>query len=99
MMFLDCPAYLDDGGTVRCGLTAEVRCRFTMRSSAGPLKAAMIRCPNGHWFNGPIESLTCQTSREPGQRRPADAATAARDSLPATSSCFLLHLRQYRAPT
>jgi hypothetical protein len=25
----------------------------------------MIRCPAGHWFNGPIESLTLKT--EPGR--------------------------------
>ena len=24
MMFLDCPAYLDEDGTARCGLPAEV---------------------------------------------------------------------------
>ena len=39
MMFLNCPAYLDHEGTVRCGLPAEVRCRFTMRSTDGPWKA------------------------------------------------------------
>ncbi len=37
MMFLYCPAYLDDERTVKCGLLAEVRCRFTMRSTDGPL--------------------------------------------------------------
>ncbi len=58
MMFLDCPARLDTEGSMRCGLPAEVRCRFTIRSSDGPLEAAMIRCPSGHWFNGSIESLT-----------------------------------------
>jgi hypothetical protein len=58
MMFFDCPAWLDEKGTVRCGLPAEVRCRFTMRSTDGFLESAMIRCPDGHWFNGPIESLT-----------------------------------------
>ena len=52
MMFLACPAYLDDGRTVRCGLPAEVRCRFIMRSTGGTLESAMIRCPAGHWFNG-----------------------------------------------
>jgi hypothetical protein len=57
-MFLDCPAYLDQGGTRRCGLPAEVRCRFVLRSSDGPVEAATIRCPSGHWFNGPIEFLT-----------------------------------------
>jgi hypothetical protein len=58
MMFLDCPAYLDHDGAVRCGLPAEVRCQFTMRSTDGPLESAMIMCPAGHHFNGPFESLT-----------------------------------------
>jgi hypothetical protein len=57
MVFLDCPAYLDTGGAVRCGLPAEVRCRFTMRSTDGPLESATITCPAGHQFNGPVESL------------------------------------------
>ena len=26
MMFVDCPAYLDQDGAARCGLPAEVRC-------------------------------------------------------------------------
>ena len=64
-MLLDCPAYLDNEGARRCGLPAEVRCRFVMRSSDGPLDGAMIRCPAGHWFTGPIESLTLTT--EPGR--------------------------------
>ena len=42
MMFLNCPAYLDHQGAVRCGLPAEVRCRFTMRSTDGPVESAMI---------------------------------------------------------
>jgi hypothetical protein len=58
MMFLDCPACLDPGGAVRCGLPAEVRCRFAMRSTDGPLESVMITCPAGHCFSGPIESLT-----------------------------------------
>ena len=58
VMFLDCPAYLDQDGALRCGLPAEVRYRFTMRSSDGPLEAAMIRCPSGHYFCAAIESLT-----------------------------------------
>ena len=58
MMFLDCPAWLDQMGAVRCGLPAEVRCRFTMRSTDGPVESAMIRCPAGHSFCGAIESLT-----------------------------------------
>jgi hypothetical protein len=58
MMFLTCPAYLDQEGALRCGLPAEVSCRFTMRSTDGPLESAMIRCPAGHCFSGPIASLT-----------------------------------------
>jgi hypothetical protein len=58
IMFLDCPAYLDDGGWERCGLPAEVRRWFVMDSTDGPLECAMIRCPAGHSFNGPIEFLT-----------------------------------------
>jgi hypothetical protein len=73
MMFLDCPAWLDEEGALRCGLPAEVRCRFTMRSSDGPVEAAMIRCPSGHWFNGPIESLIWEREQEP----PAGTVAAA----------------------
>ena len=61
LMFLDCPAYLDRAGGQRCGLPAEVRCRFVMQSTGGPLEGAMISCPVGHWFTGPIESLTLTT--------------------------------------
>jgi hypothetical protein len=57
VMFLDCPAYLDKQGAVRCGLPAEVEHRYTMRSTDGPLESAKIRCPRGHGFNGPIEAF------------------------------------------
>ena len=79
VMFLDCPAYLDEDGALRCGLPAEVRHRFTMRSSDGPLEAAMIRCPSGHWFNGPIQSLTWEgkDNDHPG-KDPATPATTHR---------------------
>jgi hypothetical protein len=81
MMFLDCPAYLDHERTVRCVLPAEVRCRFTMRSTDGPIEAAMIRCPAGHHFNGAIESLTWDRT---GNHAPGTAAatySAGRDSV------------------
>ena len=58
MMFLDCPAYLDQHGALRCGLPAEVKCRFTMHSTDGPVESAMITCPAGHRFCGAIEDLT-----------------------------------------
>ncbi len=76
MIFPDCPAYLDEEGTLRCGLPAEVRCRFIMRSTDGPLESAMIRCPAGHWFNGPVESLTLE--RE-DKHTPGTAEVASRD--------------------
>ena len=80
VMFLDCPAYMDSSGAARCGLPAEVEYRYTMRSTDGPLESAKIRCPRGHCFNGPLESLLCDkaaaspppirdqdtTSRRPG---------------------------------
>lgn len=56
--FLDCPAYMDENGSVRCGLPAAVTCRYIMNSTDGPLESAMIRCPHGHFFNGPIEFFT-----------------------------------------
>ena len=63
MMFLDCPAYLGGNGIVRCGLPAEVEARYTVRSTDGPLECAKIRCPRGHWFNGPIEGLAVARPR------------------------------------
>ena len=57
VMFADCPAYLNESGSVRCGLPAGVEGRYTMRSTDGPLESVRIRCPRGHWFNGPVESL------------------------------------------
>jgi hypothetical protein len=77
MMFLDCPAYLDAERTVRCGLPAEVRCRFTIRSTDGPLESAMIRCPAGHWFNGPIESFALEAT---DKRNPGTIGAAAKTS-------------------
>jgi hypothetical protein len=46
--FIDCPT---------CGLPAEVEHRYTVTSTDGPLESAKIRCPRGHWFSGPLESL------------------------------------------
>ena len=81
MMFLDCLAYLDHECTVRCGLPAEVRYRFTMRSTDRPLERAMIRCPVGHYFSGPIESLTWhgRDKHDPGSA--AMTPRAGRDSV------------------
>ena len=43
MMFLDCPALLDRDLTVRCGLPAEVRCRFTMQAVTDGGQPALSR--------------------------------------------------------
>jgi len=75
-MFLDCPAYLDRQGTVRCGLPAEVTDRYTMTSTDGPLESARICCPDGHMFNGPVESLTWVKDREPAASPEAAASIA-----------------------
>ena len=81
MMFLDCPACLDQDGTVRCGLPAEVRCRFTMRSSDGPLESAMIRCPAGHYHSGPIGSLTWDSTDKHDPGTAGARSRAGHDSL------------------
>ena len=80
-MFLDCPAYLDQEGAVRCGLPAEVRCRFTMRSTDGPVESAMIRCPAGHYFCGAIESLTWDGTDKHDPGSAAVTSRAGRDSV------------------
>jgi hypothetical protein len=72
MMFLDCPAYLDGGGAHRCGLPAEVEDRLTMGSTDGPVEIMKIRCPAGHWFNGPLESLALPAPREASEPATAE---------------------------
>jgi hypothetical protein len=68
-----CPAFLGHDGATRCGLPAEVEARYTVRSTDGPLESARIRCPRGHWFNGPIESLSAPESRRNRPIRPASS--------------------------
>jgi hypothetical protein len=58
MMFVDCPAYLDAHGLAQCGLPAEIQDPYLVQSTDGPLESARIRCPRGHCFSGPIQSLT-----------------------------------------
>ena len=86
MMFFDCPAWLDKEGAIRCGLPAEVRCRFTMRSTDGLIESAMILCPDSHRFNGPIESLTWEGKHVAHDQGTARAATGARPGSQRTSS-------------
>ena len=39
-----------------------VEYRYTIRSTEQVLDAVKIRCPRGHWFNGPVEALTVAES-------------------------------------
>jgi hypothetical protein len=84
VMFLDCPAYLDRHGALRCGLPAEVEYRYAVSSSDGPLESAKIRCPRGHWFNGPIESLALPKPQGQAVPRPKDAQAPDATERPAT---------------
>ena len=87
MEFLACPAYLNDDGSLRCGLPAEVTCQFTMRSSDGPLESVMIQCPARHHFNAPVEFLTFEDSSSPSRTgtstAPAAPETTAASAQPA----------------
>jgi hypothetical protein len=60
-MFLDCPAYLDESGVVRCALPADVKRRYVARSTSGLVEHVVIRCPVGHLFNAPIEFIHMPT--------------------------------------
>jgi hypothetical protein len=64
--FFDCPAYLAHDGTARCGLPAAVEDRYALGSTDGAVISVKIRCPQGHWFNGPVDALTVQAAPEPG---------------------------------
>ena len=77
-MLVDCPAFLGRDGAVRCGLPAEVEARYTIRSTDGPLESARIRCPRGHWFNGPMEALSATESRRTRTVRSADGRELSR---------------------
>ena len=73
MMFLDCPAYLDEGGAQRCGLPAEVMARVTMGSTGGPIESVKICCPSGHRFNAPIEFLAMPAAHHDKRQEALDA--------------------------
>ena len=86
MEFLACPAYLDDDRSVRCGLPAEVTCRFTMRSSDGPLESVMIQCPVRHHFNAPVEFLTFEDGSSPSRTGTSTAQAPETAAAPAQQS-------------
>jgi hypothetical protein len=80
VMFMDCPEFAGKHGTARCGLPAAVEYRYTVSSMEGLLESVKIRCPRGHRFSGPVETLSWDkyscTATGAGQhqtRRPAGA--------------------------
>ncbi len=84
-VFLDCPAYMDSQGTIRCALPAEVEYVYSMHSTDGPLESAKIRCPRGHCFNGPIETFVRERQPDtsaPGAHLGRDQARVARPPRP-----------------
>jgi hypothetical protein len=74
--FFDCPAYISRDGTARCGLPAAVEGRYRLGSTDGPVASVKIRCPRGHWFNGPVDALTVAVA-VPAVAQGADVAAAA----------------------
>ena len=58
--------------------SAVVQDRYLASSTGGPLESARIRCPRGHWFDGPIEFLTWDKHRRrlPGPGQPPVTARA-----------------------
>jgi hypothetical protein len=68
-IFFDCPAYLDRDGTARCGLPAAVEDRYWLGSTDGAVTAVKTRCPQGHWFSGPVDALTMHAASAPYRER------------------------------
>jgi hypothetical protein len=71
--FLDCPAYINRSGSARCGLPAVVEDRYPLDSTDGPVTGVRIRCPKGHWFNGPVDALTVPPPVQSLPRTPSRA--------------------------
>jgi hypothetical protein len=58
LQFIDCPAYVDQGGESRCALPADVVERYSLGSTDGWVTAVAIVCPLGHHFSALLDSLT-----------------------------------------
>ena len=63
----------------RYAATPEVLRRFIMDSTDGPLESAMIRCPAGHVFNGPIEFLSYDKRHTARRSQSADRGAGSGD--------------------
>jgi hypothetical protein len=70
--------------------------RYTMTSTDGPLDSARIRCPRGHWFNGPVEALSRASDPGLGSSRKLKVLTPSL-RLITYSSRLNAWLQEYRA--
>lgn len=52
-----------------CGLPAEVRERFVLESTAGPMEHAAIRCVRGHTYRLPVVLLEPRPAPQPNLSR------------------------------
>ena len=80
--FLDCPAYMNGDGTVRCGLPAVVEDSYTLSSTDGPVTSVKIHCPAGHWFSGPVSALTVHAGTVHSDTVHSDLAPSAPVAVP-----------------
>ena len=69
VMFLDCPAYMDRHGAVRCGLPAEVEQWYAVRSTDGPLGECKDPVPTRPYVQTARWSRSPGTSTTIGSRR------------------------------
>ena len=60
-----------------------------MESTDGPLDSVMIKCPSGHWFNGPLEYLTWKNDEGQDVRRPFDLGPGADAMEPASARAIM----------
>jgi hypothetical protein len=63
LMFLNCPANMDNNGAARCGLPAEVHYRYTMNSTGGEPETDCRRSLEQH------RTDRRRTTRRPGGRQ------------------------------
>ena len=80
-MFLDCPAWLDNDGTVRCGLPAEVKRRYITRSTDGAPRKHHDQLPCRALVQRPIEYLTQRAATSTRRALPEPLPAPCRDSL------------------
>ena len=86
VMFLDCPAYMDEQGTARCGLPAAVQYRYMVTSTDGPLEsdtAALrpVRIGFTAMLSGRLPDCAGSTACRPADAILRDVASATRSAI------------------